>query len=199
MRFQAPQLGALGVAFTSFRALQFFSLVAVIGLTANFVNEIVEAQRETPDVLIGTLTVASTAALYVAISYILYYDGLLPLLISACMDLCLLVALIVVAATIGMPLSLLTCKALPEKMPSAISSGITMVSTAQGITYRNVLGKAVNYFAFVATDRAHCYEVKAIWGLSIALCVLFAFSGIVCVGLWRRVKTMAGAPKDIEG
>lgn len=115
------------------------------------------------------------------------------------MDLCLLVATIVVAATIGMPLSLLTCKALPESVPSAISSGITMVSTAQGVTYRSVLGKAVNYFAFVATDRAHCYEIKAIWGLSIALCVLFAFSGIVCVGLWRRVKTMAGAPKDIEG
>ena len=115
------------------------------------------------------------------------------------MDLCLLVATIVVAATIGMPLSLLTCKALPEKVPSAISSGITMVSTAQGVTYRSVLGRAVNYLAFVATDRAHCYEIKAIWGLSIALCVFFAFSGIVCVGLWRRVKTMTGGAKDIEG
>lgn len=59
MRFQAPQLGALGVAFTTLRAFQFFSLVAIIGLTANFINEIVEAQREAPDVLIGTLTVVS--------------------------------------------------------------------------------------------------------------------------------------------
>ena len=57
MRFQAPQLGALGVTFTAFRAMQFLSLVAIIGMTANFINEIVSSQREAPDVLVGTLAV----------------------------------------------------------------------------------------------------------------------------------------------
>jgi hypothetical protein len=59
MRFQAPQLGALGVAFTTLRAAQIVSLFTIIGLLANFINEIVSAQRDAPDVLIGTLVVVS--------------------------------------------------------------------------------------------------------------------------------------------
>ncbi|ORY57760.1 uncharacterized protein BCR38DRAFT_353871 [Pseudomassariella vexata] len=199
MRFQAPQLGALGVTFTALRLMQFVSLVTIIGLTANFINEIVTAQREAPDVLIGTLTVASTATLYIAVTYILYYDGMLPLLITAVMDFALMVATIVVAATIGKPLSMLKCEVLAKVTSNPLSSGATFVASSQGITYRNVITKAVNYFAYVAVDRPHCYEIKAVWGLSIALCVLFAFSAVICVGLWRRVKGAAALDKDIEG
>lgn len=57
MRFQAPQLGALGVTYTVMRACQFAALIAVIGLTANFINEIATAEREPPAELIGALTV----------------------------------------------------------------------------------------------------------------------------------------------
>ncbi|KAI1843611.1 hypothetical protein JX265_007397 [Neoarthrinium moseri] len=200
MRFQAPQLGALGVTFTALRAAQFLSLVAIIGLTANFINEIVTAQRDAPGVLIGTLTVASTASLYIAITYILYYDGLLPLLIAGVFDFLLLIATIVVAATVGKPLSKLTCEILPAAGTSTITSGSTFVASTTGVSYRSILTKAVDYFTFVAVDQPHCYEIKAVWGLSIALCVLFAFSCLICIGLWRRVKsTSAAAPKDIEG
>ncbi|KAK7953699.1 hypothetical protein PG996_014591 [Apiospora saccharicola] len=201
MRFQAPQLGALGVAFTAFRGLQFVSLVAIIGLTANFISEIVSARRDAPDVLVGTLIVSSIATLYVAISYILYYDGLLSLFISAGLDFSLMIATVVVAVTVGKPLSMLTCELLPEGSSSSLAASVTYVASAQtqGITYRNVLTKAVNYFTFVAIDQPHCYEIKAVWGLSIALCVLFAFSAIICVGLWHRVKAFAAPPKDIEG
>ncbi|KAK8003062.1 hypothetical protein PG989_002781 [Apiospora arundinis] len=196
-----PQLGALGVTFTAFRGFQFVSLIAIIGLVANFISEIVSARRDAPDVLIGTLVVSSIAALYVAISYILYYDGLLPLLISAGLDFFLMIATIVVAVTVGKPLSMLTCEVLPESTTSTLAASVTYVASTQtqGITYRNVLSKAVNYFAFVAIDQPHCYEIKAVWGLSIALCVLFAFSAIICVGLWRRVKATMAPPKDIEG
>ncbi|KAK6076419.1 hypothetical protein SCUP234_07153 [Seiridium cupressi] len=201
MRFQAPQLGALGVTFTALRAAQLLSLLTIIGLVANFINEIVSAQRDAPDVLIGTLVVASTASLYIAITYILYYDGLLPLLITGVFDFLLLIATIVVAATIGKPLSKLTCESLPVAGTSTIASGSQVfVASSSGVTYRNVLTKAVDYFTFVAVDQPHCYEIKAVWGLSISLCVLFAFSTIICVGLWRRVKSAnaAAAPKDIE-
>jgi hypothetical protein len=223
MRFQAPQLGALGVTFTALRAAQFLSLATIIGLTANFINEIVSAQRDSPDVLVGTLTVvsymveyntyqhrhglitnlqlqASTACLYIAITYILYYDGLLPLLISGGLDFLLLIATIVVAVTVGRPLSKLTCENLSQS-GSPLTSSQVYVVTSSGSTTRNVLNKTVDYFTYVATDQPHCYEIKAIWGLSIALCVLFAFSCLVCVGLWRRVKSVAAvaALKDIEG
>jgi hypothetical protein len=57
MRFQAPQLGAMGVTFTVMRAFQFASLIAVIGLCANFINGIATAEHDPPAELIGTLTV----------------------------------------------------------------------------------------------------------------------------------------------
>jgi len=59
MRFQAPQLGAMGVTFSIMRASQFASLIAVIGLCANFINEIATAEHNPPSELIGTLTVVS--------------------------------------------------------------------------------------------------------------------------------------------
>ncbi|XXH06169.1 Epsin-3, clathrin recruitment and traffic between the Golgi and endosome [Hypoxylon texense] len=176
MRFQAPQLGALGVTFTAFRAMQFVSLVAIIGITANFINEIVTSQRDAPDVLVGTLAVASIATLYVAISYILYYDGLLPLLIAGGVDLTLLVAAIVVAVTIGKPLSLLKCELLPQ--PTAPTQTFTLSISARD--YASAAARYNNYLALITTDQPHCYEIKAVWGLGIALCVLFAFSAVVC-------------------
>ncbi|KAI0596547.1 hypothetical protein F4775DRAFT_594231 [Biscogniauxia sp. FL1348] len=177
MRFQAPQLGALGVTFTALRAMQFASLIAIVGLTSNFIAELASSQRETPDVLIGTLTVASIATLYVAISYILYYDGLLPLLLASGMDTCLLVASIVVAVTIGKPLSLLNCDVLPDPSSSSADEIFTVsISTSR----RSALTKYNTYLSLITTDKPHCYEVKAVWGFAIALCVLFAFSGLVC-------------------
>ncbi|KAH9894665.1 hypothetical protein F4778DRAFT_784092 [Xylariomycetidae sp. FL2044] len=178
MRFQAPQLGALGVTFTAFRAMQFVSLIAIVGLTANFINEFVTTQREVPDVLVGTLSVASIATLYVAISYILYYDSLLPLLIAGGMDLSLTVASIVVAVTVGKPLPMLRCEALPE--PVSETATFTMSISARG--YSSAAAKYNSYLALITKDQPHCYQIKAVWGLGIALCVLFAFSALGYAG-----------------
>ena len=57
MRFQAPQLGALGVTFTALRFVQTVSLIVIIGLVANFIDEITSAKLGVPDVMIGTITV----------------------------------------------------------------------------------------------------------------------------------------------
>jgi hypothetical protein len=57
MRFQAPQLGAMGVTFSITRAAQFASLVAIIGMCANFISGISTADHNPPAELIGTLTV----------------------------------------------------------------------------------------------------------------------------------------------
>ncbi|KAK7756883.1 hypothetical protein SLS62_000899 [Diatrype stigma] len=227
MRFQAPQLGALGVTFTALRLMQFVSLVTVVGLVANFIDEITSAQLGVPDVMVGTIAVASIAVLYVMVSYILYYDSLLPLLIAVGSDFAMLIAFIVVAATSGKSLNLLECSALPvpankssaEEVTFTVSvppSGTTTSSSSSGdntssytsYSYRFARAVAaahkkptVDYLSFVAKDQPHCYEIKAMWGLAIALCVLFAFSSIVCAGLWRRVKgpSAGAASKDIEG
>jgi hypothetical protein len=63
MRFQAPQLGALGVTFTGLRLMQCASLIAIIGMLAKFIDEIVTSQRAVPDLMVGTLSVVSFAPL----------------------------------------------------------------------------------------------------------------------------------------
>ncbi|ROT39496.1 hypothetical protein SODALDRAFT_275226 [Sodiomyces alkalinus F11] len=191
-----PRLGALGHAFTASRAMQFISLVGIIGMTADFIAEIVGAEAKPPDVLIGTLVVAVIAALYVVISYILYWDAMLPLLIATAADAALLVAVIVVAVVMGKPLSYLTCSDLPRRdggLPSFIASvGENILST----TDRSGI---VRYYVWVGAARQTCYAIKAVWGLSIALCILFAVSSITSACLWRRLKMGPVPGKDVEG
>ena len=54
-----PDFGALGATFKICRVLQAVSLIAVIGMTAHFVSEIVSAKTSPPAVLVGTLSVVS--------------------------------------------------------------------------------------------------------------------------------------------
>ena len=54
-----PDFGALGATFKICRILQAASLIAAIGMTANFVSEIVSAKTSPPAVLVGTLSVVS--------------------------------------------------------------------------------------------------------------------------------------------
>lgn len=132
--------------------------------------------------------------IYVVITYILYYDLMLPILLAGGLDSLLLIASIVVATLIGKPLSGLNCAALS---PSAVTF---FKSTASPIQ-TNVITKTLPYSAFVTLDQPTCYEIKAVWGLSIAFCVLFAFSSLACIGLWHRIRrdAITANPKDIEG
>ena len=145
-------------------------------------------------------------------SYILYYDSLLPLLVGSGIDFLMLIATIVVAAVLGKPgpLSRLSCELLPAKSAAAQAvSSLTyssITSSSSSVASSAALPK-LDLLAYYAQDKPHCFEAKTIWGLSIALCVLFAFSSIVSAGLWRRIKgpssragAAAAAPrKDIEG
>lgn len=122
--------------------------------------------------------------LYCAITWILYFDSILPFLISCALDSALLIAVIVVAVTVGKPLSYLNCAAL------SMDGGNTNA-------FVDSMGENLSKtdFVWVGASSTTCYEMKSIWGLSIALCILFAFSSIVSVCLWRRQKM--GAPKSI--
>ncbi|KAK3391352.1 hypothetical protein B0T20DRAFT_489411, partial [Sordaria brevicollis] len=179
----APRLGALGWTFSVMRALQFAGLIAVIGLCAHFVDEFSTKSLGSPSELLGTLVVAVIAVIYVVISYILYYDVMLPYLLSGILDGLLLIAFIVVASLLGKPLSQLQC----AQMPTGPNANNFWTSVSFSVKSQQTTDDGL-YFTFVHIDQPTCYETKAIWGLSIALCVLFAFSSIVCVGLWRRVR-----------
>lgn len=56
---QGPNYGALGMTFTVVRAMQMICLIVIIGLTANFVAEITDADQKPPQVIIGTLSIVS--------------------------------------------------------------------------------------------------------------------------------------------
>lgn len=54
-----PQYGAIGMTFKVVRALQAICLIAIIGMTANFISQMVSSNTTPPDVLVGTLSVVS--------------------------------------------------------------------------------------------------------------------------------------------
>ncbi|KAI9791283.1 MAG: hypothetical protein M1816_004064 [Peltula sp. TS41687] len=188
-----PDYGALGTSFTIVRGLQAVALIAIIGMTANFISEMVQTNSSPPSVLVGTLTVTCISVLYCAMTYILYYDGILPFLINTGMDGLLLIAVIVVAITVGKPLSYMNCNVIGSQTGNVDSAS----AFAANMGYNwNKEGTKVNYYRWLGATKMTCFEMKAIWGLSIALCILFAFSMICSVCLWRRTKTVA--PKEVE-
>lgn len=52
-----PKYGALGATFMIARIIQACCLIAIIGLTANFIAEIVKSDLTPPSIFIGTITV----------------------------------------------------------------------------------------------------------------------------------------------
>ena len=59
IKMASQNFGALGATFTVVRAMQSISLVTIIGMTSNFISEMVSANQAPPRVLIGTLSVVS--------------------------------------------------------------------------------------------------------------------------------------------
>lgn len=178
------------MTFTVMRGMQFISLITIIGIVANFIAEMVTADSNAPAALVGTLVVACLAIVYIAITYILYWDSILPLLIAAGADGAILIAVIVVACVVGEPVSYLSCSAFPNDGNTAV-----FISSL----FHNVSHLSSNTSEWVDADKASCYEIKAVWGLSIALCVLFSFSAVTLLCLWKRIRnSIVAVPKDLE-
>lgn len=53
------QYGALGATFQIVRIFQAMSLIAIIGMTANFIAEMVSNNLTPPNVLVGVISVVS--------------------------------------------------------------------------------------------------------------------------------------------
>ncbi|PBP22468.1 hypothetical protein BUE80_DR006644, partial [Diplocarpon rosae] len=187
-KMPGPHYGALGASWTVSRALQMVCLITIIGMCSNFVNLMVNADQKPADVMVGTISVTTIAALYIIVSYILYWDSLLNFLIPTALDASLLIAVIIVAVTVGKPLSYLDCAALPASGGSSLEF---LTSVGKNMS-------KANYWVWAGATRTTCFEMKAVWGLSIALCILFAFSSVVSMLLWKRNKTVA-PQKDVEG
>jgi len=105
------------------------------------------------------------AVIYCVITVILFIDNILPFLIGGAVDGLLLIAVIVVAVTVGKPLSYLNCQAIG----SGDDAGNAYYFTMSLGSSLNQVGGQIDYNSWIGTTKATCFEMKSIWGLSIAL------------------------------
>ena len=86
---------------------------------------------------------------------------------------------ITVAAILGAPLSITTCSELSNNFAAVL------LPVPQGAS--------VSYLTFTGAGQTVCYELQAVWGLTIVLCILFAVSAISAAFLWLGDRRLAAA------
>ncbi|KAL9052286.1 MAG: hypothetical protein Q9162_005488 [Coniocarpon cinnabarinum] len=193
-----PSYGAPPLAkfFLIVRAFQLLAFIIIVGITANFVSEIVDSGYPVCREIVGTLTVTCLTAFYVLISIAFFYaNANLGLLIMTVFDFLWLIAFIVIAVVLGKPLSYLQCK-LIDSADKATNAANAFAFTE---SVSNNIGKQGNYVSWVGATKANCYESKAIWGISIGLCILFACSVMMLPVLWMKSKRAAKMGKPDFG
>ncbi|KAK2756111.1 hypothetical protein FQN54_005519 [Arachnomyces sp. PD_36] len=186
--------GIIGTTLTINRVLQVVCLIAIVGMTANFISQMVQSGATPPSVIVGTITVTCIAILYCAITLILFMDNILNFLVNAITDGLHLIAVIVVAVTVGKPLSYLNCNVIGKMSGENASAFAFATSLANNLDKQ---GGTISYNHWIGASKANCLEMKAIWGLSISLCILFTFSMVSSIFLWKKNRT-APAEKNYE-
>ncbi|KAK0258078.1 hypothetical protein B0A54_07139 [Friedmanniomyces endolithicus] len=173
-----PDYGAAPLAktFMLVRGLALFAMVCIVGLTANFVAEI-----------------TCLAALYCMISIPFFYARAnLGLFIMAGLDALLCLAFAIVAVILGRPLSFLNCMIIADGNAAANAQSATAfaqsLASASGAN-----GSILGLQNWAASTKINCFETKAIWGLCIALCILFTCSSFILPTLWLKARR-AGVP-----
>ena len=81
------------------------------------------------------------------------------------MDGICLVALTVVAIVVGKPLSYLNCQVIGS---ASVAESAQQLSTELKSSWNQPTGK-VTYSNWIGANKSTCYEMKVIWGLSIAM------------------------------
>ncbi|KAK5014825.1 hypothetical protein LTR16_002920 [Cryomyces antarcticus] len=199
---QIPSYGAapLSATFLIVRILELISMVAIVGMTANFVAEIVSTGTEPPKEIVGTLSITSIAALYTLLSIPFFWaHANIGLLVMTAADVLLLLAFVIVAVVVGKPLSFLNCLAI-DNPSAAVTAAVTAASASaftQSVTQNlGKSGAALTLGNWAGTTRGNCLETKAIWGFGIALCVLFTTSAVLLPTLWYKSKRASAPGKD---
>ena len=107
-------------------------------------------------------------------------------------DAALLIAFVIISMVLGRPLSFLNCVIIADTNAAASASSAS--AFAQSLASN--LGRSGSTLAlsnWAGSTKMNCFETKAIWGLSIALCILFTCSSFILPTLWLKAKR-AGVP-----
>jgi len=193
-----PSYGAMPLSkmFLAVRVLQAICMIIVIGITSNFVQMIVTTGVEPPKEFVGTLSVACIATLYIMVSVGYYWSyANLGLLVMTGVDSLLLIAFIVCAVTLGKPMSFLNCYVIGKssKEVDAQYAYSFVTAAAQNL---NTSGSSLDLRHWAGVTRTNCFQAKTVWGMAIALCILFTVSCALLPTLWYKNKKPA--PKTME-
>lgn len=194
-----PTYGAapLSKFFLLTRILELVCMIGIVGITANFVDQIVSSNVEPPQEVVGTLSVTCLAALYCLVSIAFFYsEAFIGLFVMTGLDAALTIAFIVVAVTLGRPVSYLKC-ALVEDTSSEVTAASAYAFTSAVSDNWGKSGVEAGFAGWAGATKVNCYETKAIWGLSIALCILFSTSCFVLPTLFFKNKKANAPPKSV--
>lgn len=103
------------------------------------------------------------------------------------LDTLLLLAFTTVSILLGQPISFLNCSLIANT--SASTTATSASAFAQSLASN--LGKSGSTLGlqdWAGRTKVNCYEVKGVWGLCVALCVLFACSGVLLPVLWLKAR-----------
>ncbi|KAF2638825.1 hypothetical protein P280DRAFT_454954 [Massarina eburnea CBS 473.64] len=180
--------GPISKLFLLVRVMQVISMIVIIGITANFIGNIVSTGIEPPKEFVGTISVTCIATLYILISIAFYWSGAnLGLLVMSGVDGLLLIAFIVVAVTVGKPISFLNCYVI-GKASTEVDAAYAFAFTNSVKTNLNTMGDKLSLGHWAGVTKSNCFQAKAVWGLSIALCILFTTSSILLPALFYKNK-----------
>jgi hypothetical protein len=112
------------------------------------------------------------ATLYVLISTVFYYSQAnLGLLVMFGIDSLLLIAFIVVAVTVGKPLSFLNCMVIGKSSAEVdAQSAYAFTTSMMDNLNKTGLGR------MAGATRTNCFQSKTVWGMSIALWYVSRYS-----------------------
>lgn len=129
----------------------------------------------------------SLAALYTLLSLPLFYSSAsTTLLILTTLDALLLLAFTIISVLLGRPISHLNCRAI--RSASAASSAESAWAFAMALASGNEGSAVMGLTGWAGSGRAECFQTKAVWGLGVALCILFATSTVVLPVMWWKAR-----------
>lgn len=157
--------GAIGATFSLCRLFSIISLIAVIGMTSNFVSSMIQSQLTPPDVLVAILSIVCIATVYCTITFVLFLDNILPTLITLVVDASLVVVLLVISIILGKKLSYIDCYAIGNLN----SEGRGALSFAYALGQSVQTGTRIDLVTWSVIGQGPCLESKSVWGLCMAL------------------------------
>jgi len=143
------------------------------------------SQPQTKDQDTNLSIQTSLAALYTLLSLPLFYSSAsTTLLILTALDVLLLLAFTIISVLLGRPISHLNCRAI--RSASAASSAESAWAFAMALASGKENSAVMGLTGWAGSGRAECFQTKAVWGLGVALCILFATSAVVLPVMWYK-------------